>query len=94
MGGAKVEEEGKGDAAEGTTFYELCKMILAVGSLEACRKGDRFACLPRQSRMLIPLMACVVNRCRKSRILEPAVRVYVCAFYFKQMATQSTCKST
>jgi hypothetical protein len=74
MGGAKVEEERKGDA-EGTTFYELCKMILPVSSLEACRKGDKFACLPRSSRTseppshANPLMACVVNRCRKSRIL-------------------------
>lgn len=84
MGGAKVEEEGKGDAAEGTTFYELCKMILPVGSLEACRKGDRFACLPRQSLMLIPLMACVVNRCRKSRILINAVRVFVCTISLQQ----------
>jgi hypothetical protein len=78
MGGAKVEEEGEGDA-ERTTFNELCKMILPVSSLEACRKGDKFACLPRSSRAseppshANPLMACVVNRSRKSRIFITAV---------------------
>lgn len=80
MGGVKVEEEGKGDA-EGTTFDELCKMILPVSALKACRKGGKFACLPRQSRASEPTshysapsstMACVVNCCRKSRMLLPS----------------------
>lgn len=97
MGGVKVEEEGKGDA-EGTTFDELCKMILPVSALKACRKGGKFACLPRSSRAseppshANPLMACVVNRCRKSRILLPSESC-LHVLFSQQLTHQSTCDS-